>query len=93
VGADSAIVKRLLRASSAGAGHGAQEQVLLFVRLEGENYCCLGRVRWVAVDVLCSPIKVKWELVDFDSFRQRPHFKAVLRESGYQPHVVGSDYL
>jgi hypothetical protein len=66
-----------------GAERGVGEQVLLFVRLEGENYCCLGRVRWVAVDLLGSPIKVKWELADFDSFQHTQHFKSILRESGF----------
>ncbi len=76
-------MKRLLRAPSANTSTRASpEKVLLFVRLEGENYCCLGRVRWVAADVLCSPVKLKWELTDFDAFSETPHFQKILRQGG-----------
>ena len=58
----------------------AHQPVLLFTRLEKECYCCLGRLEWVAVDVQSSPVKFKWELVDFDEFCGKPHFQRILRE-------------
>lgn len=52
--------------------------MVLFVRIEGENYCCLGRLQWVAIDLLASPVKVKWELMDYDLFCNDAHFKRLL---------------
>lgn len=60
----------------------SKETVVLFVRVEGENYCCLGRLQWVAIDLLSSPVKIKWELTDYDLFSNTPHFKRVLIEGG-----------
>jgi len=54
------------------------ETVVLFVRIEGENYWCLGRLQWVAIDLLASPVKVKWELMDYDLFCNDAHFKRLL---------------
>ena len=84
---DSKIAKRIAYArkpeeDSKAALASRAETVVLFVRLEGENYCCLGRLQWVAIDLLSSPIKVKWELTDYDTFAHTPHFKRVLKHGG-----------
>jgi hypothetical protein len=72
---ESKIVKRLVNAKQDTK---QPSLVVLFVRLEGGNYCCLGRVQWVAIDVASSPIKIKWELLDFDQFSHLPHFKEIV---------------
>lgn len=58
------------------------EPVLLFARLEGEGYCCLGRVLWVAADLHAQPVKFKWELMDYAAFQGSPQFQRMLREAG-----------
>lgn len=75
-GADSDDKKSVLTAKN------SKETVVLFVRVEGENYCCLGSLQWVAIDLLSSPVKIKWELMDYDLFCNSPHFKRVLKEGG-----------
>lgn len=84
---ESKIVKRIANARKPDADSKAvpnnrAETVILFVRLEGENYCCLGRLQWVAIDLLSSPVKVKWELIDYDTFVHTEHFKRVLKHGG-----------
>jgi hypothetical protein len=54
---------------------------LLFVRLENENYCCLGDLKYVAVDLDSSPIKMKWELNCFEKLRHTEYFQRILDES------------
>jgi hypothetical protein len=56
-------------------------RVLLFVRLENENYCCLGEVRYVAVDMGVSPIQIKWELVQHEKIRGLDYFQRILHEN------------
>ena len=74
-------MKRLIKAAAAAKPTSAcSEPVLLFVRREGEAYCCLGRVRWAAADLLSSPVQFKWELIDLPLFEGTAHFK-LLREA------------
>jgi hypothetical protein len=54
---------------------------LLFVRMENENYCCLGDLKYVAVDLDSSPIKIKWELNCFEKLRYTEYFQRILDES------------
>ena len=56
-----------------------KDSVLLFVRIEGEPYCCLGRLVYVGVDLTCSPIAMKWELKDFDKFEHKDYFGNILK--------------
>mmetsp|Transcript_10631 Transcript_10631/g.17892 ORF Transcript_10631/g.17892 Transcript_10631/m.17892 type:complete len:383 (+) Transcript_10631:63-1211(+) len=56
------------------------EVVVLFVRLEGGNYCCLGRVGWVACDLATHPVLFKWELLDWHHFHASDHFQEILRQ-------------
>lgn len=67
--------------------HGSEERthrelVLLFARLEGEGYCCMGRVLWVAADLHTQPVRFKWELIDHAGFEASPHFQRILRVAG-----------
>lgn len=85
--ADSKIIQRMARAAkpdvdSKDQKSDSKETVVLFVRIEGENYCCLGRLQWVAIDLLSRPVKIKWELIDYDVFCDSSHFKRVLVEGG-----------
>lgn len=59
-----------------------RDTVVLFARIEGENYCCLGRLQWVAIELTTSPVQFKWALVDYDQFCDTPHFQRVLKEGG-----------
>ena len=86
---ESKIIQRMVRADKASqnadikvSNRHSGETIILFVRVEGENYCCLGRLKWVAIDLLSSPVKIKWELLDYDLFCNSPHFKRVLSEGG-----------
>jgi hypothetical protein len=80
-------VQRLLRAKRGDtvppwSAREAVDTVLLFARLEGEGYCCLGRVRWVAADLQSQPVRFKWELLDYAGFKEAPQFKRILQASG-----------
>ena len=52
---------------------------MLFVRIEGDAYCCLGQLFYVAVDLTCSPIAVKWELKDFSKLQSKEYFREILK--------------
>jgi hypothetical protein len=69
---DSPVTKRLLSISA------KNNTVVLFVRIEGEPYCCLGPVRSVQSDTKTQPIFVKWELLLIDKLQTVPTFKKIL---------------
>jgi len=70
--AESDVTKRLLKAGGEG------ECAVLFVRLEGEPYACLGRCRPKNSDVSKQPITILWELLDFDKIKASSNFKRIL---------------
>eukprot|EP01038_Epipyxis_sp_PR26KG_P006304 gene6304-8683_t len=91
---DSPVVLRLLQSvnhsinlmtpveeSSANKTSQAHDTILLFVRLEGENYCSLGRLKPIGYDLNTTPIRIQWELLDYDSIHSTDHFKAILRSA------------
>jgi hypothetical protein len=41
-----------------------QDTILLFVRREGEPYCCLGRLQCISADLKQHPIMMEFELLD-----------------------------
>lgn len=63
--AESRLVQRLY-AAGVGAGAGGGDEVLLFVRTDGQPYTCLGRLKCVAADLAAQPIAIKWELLDHE---------------------------
>lgn len=53
---------------------------LLFVRREGEHYCCLGRVDAVAGDYDAHPIAIKLHLRDYEALAKTSgYFQEILR--------------
>lgn len=88
--AESRIVQRLIHPSNqyhdAQGGpmvkseHAAEDShtILLFVRLEGEGYACLGRCQYVAVDLATHPIAIKWNLLDYEHLRHTKYFQQIL---------------
>lgn len=56
----------------------SNDEILLFVRIEGENYACIGRVKHIAVDLTTSPIRLKWELMDFERMSKVSYFQTLL---------------
>ena len=55
--------------------------VILFVRLENEGYCCLGPVKYVAMDLQQHPIQMKWELMSFSTLSSLDYFQTILKEN------------
>lgn len=73
--AESRLVQRLLTTSN-------DTTILLFLRFEGEPYCCMGRVSFVSYNLNVNPVAIKWKLLDFDDIVQKDYFKRVLGASG-----------
>jgi len=73
---DSPIVQRLIKA---GGGGTSKDAVLLFVRLEGQNYVCFGRVQHSQYDLQRDPISIQWRLQDYDRLKNTPMFKEVYK--------------
>jgi hypothetical protein len=80
----SEVVQRLVRAGSkdgSSVTHVVDDQIILFVRLEGENYSCFGRLKIVSCELERSPVKFVWELLDFDRLKNEEQMKRVLKTS------------
>ncbi len=70
---DSPVTKRLISPTV------KNNTVLLFVRLEGEPYACLGPVKAVEYDIETHPIAFTWELTMFSHLKDRDNFKRILK--------------
>lgn len=57
---------------------GGQEDILLFCRRQGQPYVFMGRIWYVWYEVNRHPIKVLWELRDFEAIRDSPHVREVM---------------
>jgi len=73
--AETPSTKRLLRAGKGG------ENVLLFVRLPDEPYCCLGQLATRQSKLGKHPIELEFELLDSERLRKSKHFGRVLSET------------
>jgi hypothetical protein len=64
-------------------------KVILFVRMEQCNYCCLGQVKFIAMNLTVHPIQIKWQLVDYDRIMQnqlsRDYFNEILAAAHCMP--------
>jgi hypothetical protein len=82
------VIRRLLGGRAGEGGEGGKkgsegggserDPILLFCRLTGEPYVFLGRVRPHKSDVSRHPIRVVWDLVDFERMKDTPGFKEIV---------------
>lgn len=71
---DSEMGARVLRA-------GSGECVVLFARLPGEAYTCLGRLGVAKASTDRHPVKVEFELLDYAALKGKEQFTKILREN------------
>lgn len=55
------------------------DEIILFVRIEGESYACMGRVAYISFNVDIQPIEFEWELLDYQQIKEKPLFKRIQR--------------
>lgn len=56
----------------------SNDKIVLFVRIEGENYACLGRVAHISHNLRTQPVEFEWELLDFEEIKNRPGFLRIM---------------
>ena len=78
---DSPATQRLLAIHANGKSNKTKDAILLFVRLEGEPYCCLGQVAMHASDVNVHPIAITWKLLQYSDLKDRLNFQRILKMS------------
>lgn len=78
---DSRVVERLV-ASSSGSSNSGSESILLFARLPGQSYVCLGQLSISTFDLETHPVMFVWTLKQFDDVRQSVEFQALLSANG-----------
>ena len=71
---ETPVIQRLLACTSADAA----TPVVLFCREEGCAYVYAGQLRCDAYFPKASPLKLVWELLDFDALVKQPDFAALL---------------
>jgi hypothetical protein len=71
---ETPVIRRLLSCTSADSG----TPVVLFCREEGSAYVYAGRLRCDAYFPTASPLKLVWELLDFDALAQQQDFCALV---------------
>ena len=78
---DGAVVDDATDRGTGGGGGGddVDDVVVLFVRLEGESYTCLGRLAHVSYALDKHPIEFEWELLDYDRMKNGDEFKRYLK--------------
>jgi hypothetical protein len=56
----------------------SNDKIVLFVRIEGENYACLGRVAHISHNLRTQPVEFEWELLDYEEIKNKPDFKRIM---------------
>lgn len=56
----------------------SSDKIILFVRIEGENYSCLGRVAHISHNLHTQPVEFEWELLDFEKIKGKSAFKRIM---------------
>jgi hypothetical protein len=77
---DSDVVQRLVASANASVStlSKSKNTVILFVRLDGEPYCCFGPVRAHKFNLKRSPVAFTWELLLWEQLRSRENVKRIL---------------
>jgi hypothetical protein len=73
--ADSPVIRRMIKIGTGAAASPLQpgeENIMLFVRIEGEPYVCLGRVALLGCDLQAHPVVFSWTLLDRDGLLSAP---------------------
>lgn len=73
------VSKQLSNCGHEGSNSSNTDEIILFVRIEGESYACMGRVAYISFNVDVQPIEFEWELLDYQQVRDKPLFKRILR--------------
>lgn len=58
---------------------GINDKILLLVRLEGENYACLGELIVKAYNIDHIPITITWTLLSFEIIRSTSYFQKIYK--------------
>lgn len=78
---ETSVILRLLEAGRAPEGAGGKEgkkdEILLFCRLQGEPYVCMGRVYHTWYETRRYPVKVVWRLRDWGAIKDSVDVKEV----------------
>jgi hypothetical protein len=56
----------------------SNDKIILFVRIEGENYACLGCVAHISHNLRTQPVEFEWELLDYEEIKNKPDFKRIM---------------
>jgi hypothetical protein len=55
-----------------------EDRVVLFARIEGEPYCCLGNVSHIKYNLSKHPVTFDWKLLDYENLRDKIYFQNIL---------------
>ena len=75
---ETPVVRRLLACTDSGCA----SPVVLFIREEGCAYVFAGRLRCAQYYPASSPLKLIWELLDYDALQAQPDFVRLVRGDG-----------
>lgn len=73
---ESEVIKRLIKIGQ--FSYKGDDQIILFVRKEGENYVCLGKLAHVDYNLDKSPVTFRWQLLNYDSLKNIEYFKSII---------------
>ena len=73
---ESEVIKRLIKLGE--SSYKGDENIILFVRKEGESYVCLGRLAHINYQLNLSPVTFKWRLLDYDALKHNIYFKSII---------------
>jgi hypothetical protein len=74
---DSEVIKRLITLGK--TSYKGDDQIILFVRKEGESYVCLGRLVHVDYKLDINPVTFRWQLLDYDNLNDIDFFKSIIK--------------
>ena len=73
------VSEQLVKCGYEDSNNSNTDEIILFVRIEGESYACMGRVAYISFNVDIQPIEFEWELLDYQQIKDKPLFKRIQR--------------
>jgi hypothetical protein len=73
------VSEQLVKCGYGDSNSSNTDEIILFVRIEGESYACMGRVAYISFNVDVQPIEFEWELLDYQQIKDKPLFKRIQR--------------
>ena len=77
---DTRVIQRMISNGNIKSDS-SEDKIILFVRLEGEPYACLGPLKYKSYNINHAPVIFLWEILYYDQLQSMEYFKNIVNKS------------